>query len=365
LAGAATAYYLSLEKAGSVLLLEQEASLGVHASGNNASMIRQLVSDEVIGRLAVHSTRLIQSLSEEEEVPPYFTSYGSLLVASPEDQGLLKEIAQVAQKNRLEIVSESREEVLKRIPVLETLNFTQALFCPQDGVVNTQALLDTFKEGGQKRGVTILTHSCLKGIERHTGDGYSLDIEQNQKSQILKCKTLINAAGAWSNQVAQLGGVSPKPLRAYKRHLFWSAQPETFDPTWPYMWDLSQQFYFRPYAPNELLLSPCDQEECEPVVGKVNTSGEAEVLLRKKLEKSMPSLLDSSFKRVSAELRTLSSDGRFVIGPDPEDPQFFWVGGLGGHGVTTSAGVGELAAQLLLKKDVDSELSQRFSPSRF
>jgi len=59
----------------------------------------------------------------------------------------------------------------------------------------------------------------------------------------------------------------------------------------------------------------------------------------------------------------LSGDGRFVIGWDPKIKNFFWVAGLGGHGVTTSAAVGALAADILVGgREKEPEA---FSPKRF
>ncbi|HEX2261759.1 MAG TPA: hypothetical protein VHJ56_08985, partial [Candidatus Binatia bacterium] len=60
---------------------------------------------------------------------------------------------------------------------------------------------------------------------------------------------------------------------------------------------------------------------------------------------------------------TLSADGRFIIGWDPKVAGFFCVAGLGGHGVTTSSSVGELAADLILGGP--DQTSDPFSPGRF
>ena len=46
----------------------------------------------------------------------------------------------------------------------------------------------------------------------------------------------------------------------------------------------------------------------------------------------------------------MAPDRSFVIGRDAKIENFFWVGGLGGHGVTTGAAVGRLAAELLTGK---------------
>jgi D-arginine dehydrogenase len=77
----------------------------------------------------------------------------------------------------------------------------------------------------------------------------------------------------------------------------------------------------------------------------------------------MPALSGVSISKGWAGFRTLTPDGRFVIGWDPKVNNFFWVAGLGGHGMTTSSAVGALAADLLLS-GADKK-SPAFSPERF
>ena len=61
----------------------------------------------------------------------------------------------------------------------------------------------------------------------------------------------------------------------------------------------------------------------------------------------------------------MTPDGRFVIGEDTKLKNFYWVAGLGGHGVTTCFSVGELAAGLLLGHAADPALEKALSPGRF
>ena len=63
-------------------------------------------------------------------------------------------------------------------------------------------------------------------------------------------------------------------------------------------------------------------------------------------------------------LRTMTPDGRFAIGEDAVRKNFYWVAGLGGHGVTTCFSVGELSANLILGKKVHENLKQALSPAR-
>ena len=87
--------------------------------------------------------------------------------------------------------------------------------------------------------------------------------------------------------------------------------------------------------------------------------------LAEKIEQFMPALSGVSIHKGWAGFRTLTPDGRFIIGWDRQVKGFFWAAGLGGHGMTTSAAVGELAAELLIGGSEGAVSSNPFSPSRF
>jgi glycine/D-amino acid oxidase-like deaminating enzyme len=132
------------------------------------------------------------------------------------------------------------------------------------------------------------------------------------------------------------------------------------DKSWPFVWDVSHDIYFRPEG-DGLLLCACDQDQlpaCDPAVDAA-----AEELLAEKINRFMPGLAAASIHRRWAGLRTLTPDGRFVIGWDPRVEGLFWVAGLGGHGVTTSSAVGALAADLIVAGFENK--SEPFSPDRF
>jgi glycine/D-amino acid oxidase-like deaminating enzyme len=91
--------------------------------------------------------------------------------------------------------------------------------------------------------------------------------------------------------------------------------------------------------------------------------GTVKELLAEKIQNHIPALSTVSINKGWAGFRTLSPDGRFVIGWDPQVKGFFWVAGLGGHGVTTSWAVGELAAELILGGP--DKKSEPLAPERF
>jgi glycine/D-amino acid oxidase-like deaminating enzyme len=126
------------------------------------------------------------------------------------------------------------------------------------------------------------------------------------------------------------------------------------------VWDVSHDIYFRPEG-DGLLLCACDQQELPP--GDPPVDPAMREVLAQKIHRYMPGLEAVSIHRYWAGFRTISGDGRFVIGWDPQLVGFFWVAGLGGHGVTTSPAVGALAAELLLGGP--DRQADAFSPARF
>ena len=91
---------------------------------------------------------------------------------------------------------------------------------------------------------------------------------------------------------------------------------------------------------------------------------EASAWLSRRLSAAFPRLANLPIARTWAELRTFSEDEIFVVGRDTQLSNFLWVAGLGGHGMTTSAAVGELAAALLLGQAPPVE-PEPYDPARF
>ena len=178
---------------------------------------------------------------------------------------------------------------------------------------------------------------------------------------------IVNAAGAWAGWVASKAGASKVPLQAYRRHLFLapnSQLPTSSFANWPFVWDVSHKFYFRPTRQG-LLLSPCDKMPERRGDRREKTHPVAARLLRRKLGRFSGALARLPFGRARSGLRTMTPDGRFAVGEDPLRKGFYWVAGLGGHGVTTCFSVGRLAADIILGRKVDNKMQKALSPGRF
>ncbi len=340
-AGASTAYHLTRAGVRDLVILEQEEFPGVHASGRNAGMVRQIVSDETTAALVREGAEFIRHPPPGWAVPVEFRENGSLLLGTGAVLKRLEADAENARKAGVPAHRLPPEEAGRKVSVLRAGDFEGAIWCPTDGVVDIHALLTGYLERARAGGAEILTSTKVAGIVAERNRVTAVVTE----SGTIRTEAVVNAAGSWAGEVARMAGAPPLPLRACRRHLFATDLLPWVKPDWPFVWDLDSEVYFRPES-GGLLLSPCDEEEYPPGMPPVHP--DAGILLHEKLAR-YPDLQRLPIKTVWAGLRTLAADGRFVIGWDPAIRGFFWVAGLGGHGVTASAAIGRLAADLIIR----------------
>ena len=355
-AGAATAYHLTQRGFSGVLLLEQETIPGFHSSGRNAAMIRQCVPDPAVAQLARDGARFLRNFPADWPVPVQFKPNGSLLLGKGDGWRKLKHEGEEDRKLGIEVEFLTPEQARKRVPVLEDADFDGAVWSDSDGIIDIHALLSGYLKAATAKGARIRYGTKVESIRRRNNGSFQIITAD----ELIETKIVVNATGAWANVVARLAGAGELPLRPCRRHLFVSGPLQMVDPGWPFVWDVSHDIYFRPEGEG-LLLCACDQAELPPGDPPVDTA--MQEILAEKIQRHMPALASVSISKTWAGFRTLTSDGRFVIGWDPHVEGFFWVAGLGGHGVTTSAAVGALASELIL--GVSKPEFEPFSPGRF
>src|SRR5581483_1831380 len=81
-AGAATAYHLTRQGRGGVLVIEQESIPGFHSSGRNAAMMRQCVPDPDLAALTRDGAAFLRNLPQDWPEPVQLKQNGSLLLGS-------------------------------------------------------------------------------------------------------------------------------------------------------------------------------------------------------------------------------------------------------------------------------------------
>ncbi|HTL70622.1 MAG TPA: FAD-dependent oxidoreductase [Candidatus Eisenbacteria bacterium] len=365
-AGLSTAYHLALGSRDprSVLLLERDPAPALHASGRNAGMIRQAVADPALARLAGEGRRLLEKAARSWKGLSLAPT-GSIFLSDSAGAGLkeLRGIERTARLTGLRVQRLSRRQAERRVPLLEGARFEEALLCPSDAQVDIAALAAGFRRELTRLGVRMSFNRRIERI-RPARDGF----EVRAGGETFGAGRLVNAAGAWAGEVARLAGATRVPLTAYRRHLYFG-RVKPFDKKWPFVWDISRGLYFRPYG-GRLLASPCDKEpfalsDRRRAARAESPDPRVERSLEGKIRGFGGGIAGFRIEERKAALRTMTPDGRFVVGEDAKLGNFFWVAALGGHGVTTSFSTGRLAAGIVLGRRQDPFLVKAFSPARF
>ena len=327
----------------------------MHASGRNAALAYQALSDPAEARLAVEGARFIAAPPEGFSTTPLLHRCGSLLVAAQSGLPQLNDASHVAHRLGLDGEVITADEAARRVPALAGAPFAGAFWNPDDGVVDIHTLLHGYLAGARRGGARIEYHRTISGVRVRNGRVEAVEMD----GESVATAAIVNAAGAWAGTIGERAGVGTRTLAPRRRHLFQTHVDVAIDREWPFVWHNDFDVYFRPEG-DGLLMSPCDatpHPAQEPVVDAA-----AERLLAEKIARAFPRLASARIASSWACLRTFARDERFVIGRDPDVQGLTWVAALGGHGMTTSPAVGRLGAAAVLGEA--SEELQHFSPAR-
>jgi D-arginine dehydrogenase len=188
-------------------------------------------------------------------------------------------------------------------------------------------------------------------IETTTGDTFHAPV-------------LVNAAGAWGDEIAALAGAEKLGLQPCRRTAA-IVDPTPFDVSdWPMICDVNEQWYARPEARTRLMVSPAD---ATPTHAHDVQPEEIDVAIG--IDR-MQQALDIPVRRVEhswAGLRSFTPDGSLAFGWDPAADGFFWCVGQGGYGIQTAPAAGRLVADLVLRRDPGQAASVQaaVAPGRF
>lgn len=333
--GASCAF--ALAKAGlSVLLIEREPQFGVHATGRSAAMLSETSGPAPVRALAVTSRPFLEQppagFCEHELTRPR----GLLWVADTAGASRLRAFAAEARHQVPDIELLSADEARALVPVLRPGWLAAGLWEPHARSLDVDQLLQGYLRALRRAGGTAHPGEGLLGAEAGTS-GWRVGTDRRE----VRADVLVDAAGAWADDVARRCGVRPLGLVPYKRTAFTFAPPAgvTVD-AWPLVMDHGSRFYVEPES-GGLLASPAEETPVEP-----HDAGPDELDVARAVDAlaEATTLEVRGVRRAWAGLRTFAPDRVPVVGRDPDLPSFCWAAGLGGYGIKTAPAVGVLVA---------------------
>ena len=346
IAGISAAARLSAH--GSVIVLEAEDNLAHHASGRSAAMYEPQYGAAPVVGLSLASGDYFRAQ------PNVLSPRGTMVIAKADEAaGLAKDAKALA----LDLIT--AEEAQAMVPILNMDVVKSAAHAQNASDLDTDLLIQGFLKQAHGYGARIVTRARVSAVTKVAG-GWRVISPAGQFTAGL----LINAAGAWVDQVAALAGVRPIGFQPNRRSMARIPAPGGHDVSgWPMMFGVGETWYSKPDA-GALIVSPAEEHPIDPHDAFADDMVLAEGLARYEEMVTEPvTRLISNW----AGLRTFSPDRVLVIGRDVAEPDFFWLAGQGGYGFQSSPAASQLAADLITGRvpGLAPDLVAALSPARF
>jgi D-arginine dehydrogenase len=337
-----------LSALGRVVLLEAEDQLAYHASGRSAAMYEPHYGAAPVVGLSLASGDYFRA--QKDVLSPR----GQLNVAKADEMAAL---AVDVDHMAMEMISVA--EACALVPILNPAMVAGAALANHAWDIDTDLLIQGFVRTARGNGAQIVTKARVTAIAKIAG-GWRVTTAAGEFTGTM----LVNASGAWVDQVAALAGVQPLGFQPYRRSMARIPAPGGHDVSrWPIVFGAGETWYAKPDA-GALIVSPAEEDPMAPHDAFADDMVLAEGLARYEEMVTEPvTRLISNW----AGLRTFAPDRVLVIGRDLREPSFFWLGGQGGYGFQSAPAASQLAADLIVGRDpeIAPELVAALSPTRF
>ncbi len=345
IAGASAAYELAA--LGTTILLERERVAGYHTTGRSAALYTEAWEHGVVRSLTSASRSFL------EDPPAGFADYPllaplSVLLIGRQDQ--VQTVAALAEDASAigGVTLVDGAGAMEACHLLQPGYVAAAILEPNSMEIDVNELHQGYLRGLRRRGGELRVDAGVHALKR-TKAGWVIGAGQST----ISAGTVVNAAGAWADVVAQIGGVEPVGLVPYRRTAFVFPSP-TETTGLPMVVDVDEEFYFKPER-NRFMGSLAEETAMEPHDVRPE---EIDVALAIERIQAATTLEIRHVLQTWAGLRSFVPDRLPVVGLDPEHPGFLWLAGQGGAGIMTSPAMGVLAAALATDGQVPVSLAR-------
>lgn len=358
IAGASLAAELAPDA--SVLLLEAEAHPGFHATGRSAAFWSETYGGPLVQPLTTASGPFLRDPPPAFSERGFLKARGAIHIARTSERDRLANFAEDFAGPDVRLFPLDAAAVHARVPGLHP-DWAHGIAEPACSDIDVAALHEAYLRAHRRHDGRVLTDARARSITAQAG-GWRIRTERDEVS----CKTLVNAAGAWADEVASRAGARPLNLQPYRRTVLQLAVDPPAPADLPLVIDVAGRFYFKGEAGGRIWLSPHDETPCEPCD---SAPEELDIALAIDRLQQVTDWRVVHVERSWSGLRTFAPDRLPVYGYDADVPGFFWCAGQGGFGIQTAPAAAKLAAALLLRRQASPNVAHLdplvYAPARF
>lgn len=356
IAGASAAYELAPR--GSVLVLEAEDSTGYHATGRSAALFTRNYGGPVVRQINAASASFFRTPPDGFTQTPLLSKRGCLTVAQGDHANDLDALLALSEPGE-EVTEIDINAACAMASFLRPDRVNRAVLEANVSDIDVATLHLSYLKGARARGAVIAVKQAVTGLTRK---GRNWAVHTAQETH--KAATVINAAGAWADQIGAMAGARPIGLTPKRRTAIIVKPPtDTNCATLPAVDFAGSDAYLKPEG-GMLMASPGDATPVEPHDAWADDMDVA--LLADWIERETTIKVDK-IEHSWAGLRSFVDDEAPVVGFDSEAEHFFWLAGQGGYGIMMAPALAILTADLITADRscaASNALAQSVSPHR-
>jgi len=337
-----------LARHGATAVIEAEQAVGFHSSGRSATFCHFGIGGDLVRRLTAMSR---EAFALDPGDPPVARTHPALFIARAGEEGRLDALARAMALHVADAERIAGDDLTAIVPVLRTGEdgFVAGLLDHRAFKLDSDALLQSHVRALRAAGGEIGLASPAHAIRRE-GERWIVDTPGESYS----ARNIVNAAGAWADEIARRAGVAPLGLRPLRRTIIQFHAPDGIDVSaWPFTKTVGEGFYFLPEGPARLLTSPMDETPTDPCDAQPE---EEDIALAAWRVEQGTTMTIRHIEHKWSGLRTFSPDNAPVAGFAPDAAGFFWLAGQGGVGLQTSPAMAMAAEAKVVGLDWPEEL---------
>jgi D-arginine dehydrogenase len=336
-----------------VLLLEAEDAPGYHATGRSAAFWEECYGGPGVVPLTLASGTYLQEHG-------FLTPRGALYIGREEDRAAMDAHVATFAGTGVKIERLSPAQLAAKVPHIRP-EWTESLHQLACADIDVAGLHQHYLGMARRNGVDIACRARVSGVT-HAGGVWTITSE---RGATWRAATIVNAAGAWADELARLAGVTPIGIAPKRRTVAVLRVAPQAPADLPLVLDINGGFYFKPDA-GRLWLSPHDEIDSAPCDAAPE---ELDVAIAIDRFQQVSDWRIEAVEHSWAGLRSFAPDRLPVYGADPQQAAFVWFAGQGGFGIQTAPAAARLTAQRLLGHGADAMTAAidpaMFSPQRF
>lgn len=337
--GTALGYYLAKRKLKVFILERKFPCFG--STGRCIGGIRAQFTHDLTIRVMLKSIKMFQELSDELDTDVEWYQGGYLFLSF--DEGRKKSFEQAIEIQRgygLKVNFISPEECSRIVPGLNTEGLLGGAWCPTDGQANPFKVTYGYLEGFKRFGGQVFVGADVKKINTSRGRVVSVVTAGGEE---YFAPIIVNAAGAWAEEVGKLVGVTIPVKPERHEALVTEAVERCLNPMLvDYRFDGC--YFVQHYGTGHFLgcYTPV------PVVSgdRIDSSDEFITEMPRRMVRLLPKLAEVKVLRHWAGSYEMSPDGNPICGTTPIEG-FYVAAGMSGHGFMFGPALGELIAELI------------------